>query len=291
MPANFRPHPVVDADGVADAERNPGLGRQLRIRAHAETENDHVGREGPLVGHNGLYTAGVHLEGLEGLFAIELDAGLDEGIGNKGSHVGVQRVHDLDAPVHKGNVQSPHDQRFGHLEADIAPADDDSPFRLFRIHGVADGDPALEGVEAIDPQGVATRDPGAERQGSRCDQEMIVGLPPSFLALEAIHVDAPVFGVDLLDLMEHPGVDTVIGFECLRSHRDEGLDVVDNLADVVGDASGRVGGVGASLECNDVQILAQPLCLGGGAHPCGVPADDHEPLLRHRSRLLLLSCE
>ena len=132
---------------------------------------------------------------------------------------------------------------------------------------------------------------GAEWQCPRCDQKLIERLPPPFLALQAVHEDAPVFRVDLLDLMEHPGVDAVIGLEFLRCHRDQRFDVVDNLADVVGDASGRVGGMGAFLEGNDVQILAQPLCLGGGAHPCGVPADDHEPLLRHRSRLLLLSCE
>ena len=84
---------------------------------------------------------------------------------------------------------------------------------------------------------------------------MIVGLPPSFLALQAIHEDAPVFRVDLLDLMEHPGVDAVIGFEFLRRDRDQRFDIVDNLADIVGDASGRVGGVGPLLEGNDIQIL------------------------------------
>ena len=83
-----------------------------------------------LGGHDGLDAAIGHLEGLEGLFTVEIDADLDEGIGNKGPHVGVQRVHDLDAPFHEGNVESPHDERLGHLETDIAPSDDNGRLRL-----------------------------------------------------------------------------------------------------------------------------------------------------------------
>jgi hypothetical protein len=110
---------------------------------------------------------------------------------------------------------------------------------------------------------------------------MIVRLPPSFLALQATYENALVFRVDLLDLMENTGVDAVIGLEFLRCDRDQRFDIVDNLADVVGNASGRVGRVGAFLEGNDVQILVQPLCLCGGAHSRRIAADDNEPFLCH----------
>jgi hypothetical protein len=81
--------------------------------------------------------------------------------------------------------------------------------------------------------------------------------------------------------MAHPGVNVVIRLEFLRCYGDQLFDIVDNLADVVGDASDRVGGMGSLLEGNDLKIFFESLRLGGGAHPRRVSADDYETFLCH----------
>jgi hypothetical protein len=48
---------------------------------------------------------------------------------------------------------------------------------------------------------------------------------------------------------------------------------VDNPADVVGNTSGGKGGVGTSLENDNILLGTATLCLGGGAHPRSIAAD------------------
>jgi hypothetical protein len=69
-------------------------------------------------------------------------------------------------------------------------------------------------------------------------------------------VDPAIPEVDFRDLMKGSGVNVPLFPEFFRCDGDEGLEVVDDTADVVRDASGRVRGVRASLEDNDFQILS-----------------------------------
>ena len=56
---------------------------------------------------------------------------------------------------------------------------------------------------------------------------------------------------------------------------------VDNPADIIGDPSGGIGGVRASLENDDIQVGSTAFGLGCGAHPRGIAADDDKPFLGH----------
>ena len=112
---------------------------------------------------------------------------------------------------------------------------------------------------------------------------MIKGFPPLCLLFRRSDKDPAVLQIDINDLVEDPGVDAVIVPEFFRGDRDELPDVVDNLADIVGNASSRVRGVGPFLESNDIQVRPEPLCLGRRAHPCRIPADHDESFLCHAS--------
>jgi len=79
--------------------------------------------------------------------------------------------------------------------------------------------------------------------------------------------------------MEDTGINTVLVSKFLRCNGYQLPDIVDNLADVVRNTSGRVGCVWSLLEDNDVQFRVNPLCLGGRAHSCRISADDHKPFL------------
>jgi len=58
---------------------------------------------------------------------------------------------------------------------------------------------------------------------------------------------------------------------------DELLDIVDDPADVVGDASAGVRDVPTALEDDDTEGAITPSHLRGRAHPRGVAADNHQP--------------
>ena len=66
---------------------------------------------------------------------------------------------------------------------------------------------------------------------------MVKGLPPDTATVKLAHVHAPPGEVDLLHLVEGAGVDVLFVAEGLRCTGDERINVVDNLADIVGNSS------------------------------------------------------
>jgi hypothetical protein len=69
--------------------------------------------------------------------------------------------------------------------------------------------------------------------------------------------------------------------EILRRSCDQALLVIDDPADVVGNASGGIGGMGPPFKDGDLHIFVTAACRGSGAHPCGIASDDDESFLRH----------
>jgi len=59
------------------------------------------------------------------------------------------------------------------------------------------------------------------------------------------------------------------------------LDIVDKLADQVGNASGGIGDMRAALEDGDTEIRTPPPSLRGSAHASAVTSDHDQSLMRH----------
>jgi hypothetical protein len=76
-------------------------------------------------------------------------------------------------------------------------------------------------------------------------------------------------------------VDVVFVAEGLWRAGDECVNVVDNLADVVGDPSGGIRGVGTALESDDFQVWSPPTRLRCRAHTRRIATDDHESFFSH----------
>jgi len=94
-------------------------------------------------------------------------------------------------------------------------------------------------------------------------------------------MDPAILDIDFRDLVKGPGVNVPLFPELFRCDGDEGLQVVDDTADVVWNASGRVGGVWTALENDDFQILSTSAGLRGRAHSSRISSDDDKPLLIH----------
>jgi hypothetical protein len=108
---------------------------------------------------------------------------------------------------------------------------------------------------------------------------VIEGLPKFFLLSNRPDEDPAISEIDFGDLMQNAGVDAVVVAKCFGRNGDEPIDVVDNLADIIGNASGRIGRMGSFLEGDNLQVRFEPLCLGRRAHPRCVPADDNKSFL------------
>jgi hypothetical protein len=87
--------------------------------------------------------------------------------------------------------------------------------------------------------------------------------------------------VNFLDFMADADVDPLPLPKLFRRADYKCIFPVDNPADIVGDPSGGIGGVGASLENDDLQVGTAPSGLGCGAHPCRIAADDDKPFVGH----------
>jgi len=94
-------------------------------------------------------------------------------------------------------------------------------------------------------------------------------------------VDPAILDVDFRDFVKGPGVNVPLFPEFFRCDGYEGLQVVDDTADIVRDASGRVGCMRAALENNDFQVLPVTAGLRSRAHSSCIYSDNDKPLLVH----------
>jgi hypothetical protein len=112
---------------------------------------------------------------------------------------------------------------------------------------------------------------------------LIKGLELQLLLAGGADGDAALVQIDFSYFVADTGIDAIFVSEFLRCYGDKFPDVVDNLADIVGDASSGVGRMRPPLEDDDLQFRLDPLCLGGGAHSRRIAADYHQPLFLHSS--------
>jgi hypothetical protein len=143
------------------------------------------------------------------------------------------------------------------------------------IHCPPHLDPTLKRVESIDSLGISAWDVRAKWDGTCSDEQMIERFPPSFAIAHLLHAHPPLCQVYFHDLVESSSVNILLLLKSLRCTGDQRLNVVDNPADVVGDPSGGIRGVRASLEGNDLQFRPLPTGLRGRTHSRRITANDH----------------
>lgn len=232
-----------------------------------------------MIRNDGMNTATCDFDGLKGFFPEEFHTYPHEGIGNKGAHIGIERVHDLAGLLNQRDIEAPYDQRFGHFEPNIPSPDHDGFFRTLPVYDIPHPNTALEGMKSVYAPGIGSGHPGAKRNRPCGDQQVIKGLPSLPLFPNIVDAETTFFQINLGDFMEDTGINTIFVSKFLRCDGHQFPDIVDNLADVVRNTSGRVGCVGSLLEHKDVQLRLNPLCLGGRAHSCRISTDDHKPFL------------
>ena len=77
------------------------------------------------------------------------------------------------------------------------------------------------------------------------------------------------------------GVDSLFLPKGFRGTNDQRVDVIDNPADVIGDRSGGIRGMGAFFKSLDFQLRAQTPGLRSRAHPRGISSDYNQSFFGH----------
>ena len=211
--------------------------------------------------------------------STQLDAEPAHGVGDERADVGVEHADRGGRAVDDRHRQPAHLAGLGHLQADVAAADDHHP-----AHVVGERRPqrrpVVEGLHAVDAGRVDARHRRPRGHAARGVDEVVERL--GVLAcrprgrgrarVRRVQVDP-----DHLGAGAH--VDVVAPVR-LRRPRDELLLALDGAADPVRDAARRVGGGAPPLERDDLQLVGPPPLarLARRAHARRVAADDHQPV-------------
>ena len=211
--------------------------------------------------------AAVARDGLDTRPGHDLDAVAGEFIVDERAEFGVEGGEHLGASLELGDGHAAGDEGFGHLQADIAGADDDRRGRLPRGEVVVEGEGVAHRVDHMHPirrgERVEAGDAGVGRKRTGADDELVVGdlLLGPVLAADgeplACDVDARGEGVQP---QAHPG-----GLQVGGGAVGEGLPGLHFAGEVVGDAADGEVRVGVGHDDGDVDRGVE----FAGAQGCG----------------------
>ena len=153
-------HAIVDDDGVAHPEVQPGVGRQPRVGAEADAQHDEIGGD--------RASRGVHHAGLEALdrgLGPQVEAVRRHRVADERTHLGIEQGQRLRGHLDHGGRPSPMQEGLGHLDADVAGADDDDVLDRLVLDRLEQAGTRVETVDAVDEGKV---DAGERRPDRLC---------------------------------------------------------------------------------------------------------------------------
>ena len=186
--------------------------------------------------------------------------------------LGVLDEVDLEASVHEG---------LGGLDADEAGAEDDGS----RSRGLAQGEGIVDRAQGVHARGVEAVDRGPAREGTRGEDQVVVGERVGLAGLSVRDLDAVRAGVDRRDLGVDAHVEVERSLEGLRGVEEELGGVFDLAADVVREPAVREGHVLAALQHDDLGALVAPAQACRRAHTSRDSSDDYNSHVRLTFRL------
>ncbi len=279
-PGRRRGLPFVDVDGALHPELEAGVGGQRRVRRDADAQHDEVGADRPVVGEHRL-----RLEAGDRHPAAQVEAVVDHRRGHQRTHLRIERPHGLRGLLDDDRRAPPLDEGLGHLQADVAAADDHHALaaigQALRVVEQVGG--VVQVLHAVDEGQV---DAGQVRADGRAPggDEQLVEAEAVPVAVERAHLDLPGGQVDGRRLVPRAHVRPLLPVLLGRAGHEPFDAAVDHPAHEVGDPAGRVAGPRAPLQGDDLRVgtaLADPRHRG---HAGRVAADDHHPLAGHGSR-------
>ena len=261
---------LVDEDVAAVSLDACGLG-EGGVGAYAGRQDDDVGGQHGAVGQrHGVVVVAVG-DGLGGDAGVDVNAEAAQLLSDQRGHLDFEGWQDMLGELDEVGLEASLCERFGGLDADEPGSEDDGS----RARGLAQGEGVVDRAQSVYARGVEAVNRGPAREGSRGENQVVVGERVGLARLPVGDLDAVGSGVDRGGL----GVDTHIEverrLERLRGVEEEFSGVFDLAADVVRESAVRERHVLAALQYDDLGALVAPAQARGRAHATGDSSDDY----------------
>ena len=192
-------------------------------------------------------------------------------VGDQRGHLDLEGRQDVFGVLDEVGLEASLCEGFGGLDADEPGAEDDGS----RARGLAQGEGIVDRAQGVHARGVEAVDRGSAREGSRGEDQVVVGERVSLAGLSVGDLDAVGTRVDRRDLGVDAHVEVERSLEGLRGVEEELGGVFDLAADVVREPAVREGHVFAALQHDDLGALVAPAQAGRRAHATGDSSDNN----------------
>ena len=263
--------PVLVNEDVASTGLDArGLG-EGGVGAHAgRQDNDVGGQDGAIGERHGVVVVAVG-DGLSGNSCMDAHAEAAQLAGDQRGHLDLEERQDVLGELDEVGLEASLRKGLGGLDADKASPEDDGS----RSRGLAQGESIVDRAQGVHARGIEAVDRGPAREGSRGEDQVIIGERVSLAGLSVGNLDAAGTRVDRRDLGVDAHVEVERSLEGLRGVEEELGGVIDLAADVVREPAVREGHVLAALQHDDLGALVAPAQARGRAHATGNSSDDY----------------
>ena len=210
-------------------------------------------------------------DGLVGDARMDVNAEGAQLLRDQRGHLDFEGRQDVLGELDEVGLKAAMREGFGGLDADEPGAEDDGS----RARGLAQGEGIVDRAQGVHARGVEAVDRGPAREGSRGEDQVVVGERVGLASLRVGDLDAVRAGVDRRDLGVDAHVEVERSLEGLRGVEEELGGVFDLAADVVREPAVREGHVPAALQHDDLGALVAPAQTRHRAHATRDSSDDY----------------
>ena len=192
-------------------------------------------------------------------------------VGDQRGHLDLEGRQDVFGVLDEVGLEASLREGLGGLDADEAGAEDDGS----RARGLAQGEGVVDRAQGVHARGVEAIDGWLAREGSRGEDQVIIGECVGLAGLSVGDLDAVRARIDRGDLGVDAHVEVERSLEGLRGVEEELGGVFDLAADVVREPAVREGHVLAALQHDDLGALVAPAQARRRAHATRDSSDDY----------------
>ena len=271
---------LIDKQGAAVAQREPGGRGERGLRADSGGEQDQVGGDlGSVRQARGDGAAARFPQCGDRRAQPHLDAGAAQFQFDAARHLRVQGRHDLPGQLDKRDRQAAVPQRLGRLQANEPGTNDHCPAGA-AVHQLTQHVHIGNGAQHPDRGQAGSRDRRDDRRGPGGQHQHVIGLVIVPAGRALTDGDGTPGRVDGQYLVAGPHVQRQARRQRLRGMQQEGIPVTDLAAQVIGQAAVRIRDVGVPLKHHDLRVLGEAAGPRREAHAPSDPADHDNLHLR-----------
>ena len=198
---------------------------------------------------------------------------------DKGGHLGIKGVHQLFGTLDDGDVQSQFSEIFRRFKADEAATCQNHGFWMFPFYKIPDGQGILHCAQSEQTVQAYT---GKGRLHGLCpggEEQLVIGFLKFLPGAQIPDGDCFALGMDRGYLMPYPHVDAEAPPKTLRCLEGQFCRILDDAADVIGEAAVGIGDVAGPLKDHHFRIFVQTADSrrGGGASRHAAHNDNFHP--------------